>query len=252
MIENNTFQSPRVAALQQELEAGNSSAIDTFWQEIMENGSPLIEPIEGDDQYVLATFLWRGNEETRNVVVVGGLAGWDDFKQQQMTRLLESDVWYRTYRGHRTLRTTYRLGVNDSLEPVNEGNWQERSAGWQHDPLNPRTFFFPKDEEIPDDREVLVSALELPDAPPQPYITPRAGVPAGELEMYRLRSELLENERRVWIYTPPGYTSDGEPYRLLVLFDGLAYIELVPTPVILDNLLAEDKIPPGATPAFLP
>lgn len=244
MTENDTIQSPRIAALRQELEAGNTSALDAFWQEIAEKGAPLFEPVEGDEEQTLVTFLWHGDADTRNVVIVGGLAGWDDFKEQQMTRLLESDVWYRTYRGDRTLRTAYSLGVNDSLVPVTRENWLERSASWRHDPLNPRTFLFPKDEEDPDDKESLVSALELPGAPPQPYSTPRAGVPAGTLEMHRLYSELLENERRVWIYTPPGYSSAGEPYGLFVVFDGLAYIDLVPTPVILDNLLAEGKIPP--------
>ena len=247
MSDNATIQSPRIATLQRELEAGNSSAIDAFWQEVAVNGAPLFEPIEGDEQQMLVTFLWRGDEETRNVVVIGGLAGWDDFKEQQMTRLLESNVWYRTYRGDRTLRTTYRLGVNDSLEPLNRENWLERSASWRHDPLNPRTFLFPKDEEDPDDRESLVSALELPGAPEQPYITSRPDVPAGKLEMYRLRSVLLENERRVWVYTPPCYSNSGEPYGLFVVFDGLAYLELIPTPVILDNLLAEGKIPPLVT-----
>ena len=244
MTDNDTPQSPRIAALRQELEVGNTAALAAFWQEIAEKGAPLFEPVEGDEQQMLVTFLWRGDEETRNVVVIGGLAGWDDFKEQQMTHLPESDVWYRTYRGDKTLRTVYRLGINDSLEPLDSGNWLERSAGWRHDPLNPRTFFFPKDEEDPDDRASLVSALELPGAPQQLYVTPRAGAPAGKLEMHRLRSERLENERRVWIYTPPGYSSAGEPYGLFVVFDGLAYIELVPTPVILDNLLAEKKIPP--------
>lgn len=90
----------------------------------------------------------------------------------------------------------------------------------------------------------VVSVIELPNAPPQPWVAPRAGVAKGELEMHRLRSHILNNERRVWAYTPPGYTREGRPYGLLVLFDGLAYIELVPTPTILDNLLSEGKIPP--------
>ncbi len=247
MAENDSLQSLRIAALQRELEAGNAQALDAFWQEVAEKGAPLFEPIEGDDQYVLVTFLWRGNEETRNVVVIGGLAGWDDFKEQQMTRLLATDVWYRTYRGQRELRTTYRLGINDSLEPLHKEKLRERLAGWQCDPLNPRTFLYPADKEIPGDRDDIVSVLELPGAPPQPYYAPRPGVPTGKIEMYRLRSEILENERRVWIYTPPRYTHEGEPYRLLVLFDGLAYIDLVPTPVILENLLAERQIPPLVT-----
>src|SRR5579859_3554030 len=153
MTDNDIIQSPRIAALRQELESGNSPALDAFWREVAEKGAPLFEPIEGDEQHVLVTFVWRGNEETRNVVVIGGLAGWDNFKDQQMTRLLESDVWYRTYCGDRTLRTTYWLAVNDSLEPLNRENRLKRSADWRHDPLNPHTFLFPKDEEDPEDRE---------------------------------------------------------------------------------------------------
>ena len=51
--------------------------------------------------------------------------------------------------------------------------------------------------------------------------------------MQRLRSVILDNERRVWVYTPPNYTTSGEPYGLLLVFDGVAYIDLVPTPTIL-------------------
>jgi enterochelin esterase-like enzyme len=55
---------------------------------------------------------------------------------------------------------------------------------------------------------------------------------------------MLKNKRRLWVYTPPGYSSDGEPYRLLVLFDGRQYIEATPTPTILDNMVADGSIPP--------
>jgi len=46
------------------------------------------------------------------------------------------------------------------------------------------------------------------------------------------------------IYTPPGYDRDGAPCDVLLLFDGWAYLEYVPTPTILDNLLAEGRIRP--------
>ena len=89
-----------------------------------------------------------------------------------------------------------------------------------------------------------MSILELPEAPPQPWIAPRPGVEKGQVEMYRLHSDILNNERRIWIYTPPGYTTSEEPYGLFLLFDGLAYLDAVPTPTILDNLVSEGKIPP--------
>jgi enterochelin esterase-like enzyme len=41
--------SPRLSALQKELEAGNAAALENFWREIGKQGAPLIEPIAGDD-----------------------------------------------------------------------------------------------------------------------------------------------------------------------------------------------------------
>jgi enterochelin esterase-like enzyme len=46
------------------------------------------------------------------------------------------------------------------------------------------------------------------------------------------------------IYLPPQYSPHVEPYPLLVLFDEDAYLSLVPTPTILDNLISEGRIPP--------
>ena len=31
----------------------------------------------------------------------------------------------------------------------------------------------------------------------------------------------------MWVYTPPGYKTDGESYSLLVLFDGEAYLDVM-------------------------
>jgi enterochelin esterase-like enzyme len=114
------------------------------------------------------------------------------------------------------------------------------------DPLNPHHHTYPKDEELSDDEDWGFSLLELPDVPTQPSITSRTDVPHGKVEMIRLRSDILDNERRVYLYTPPGYTPDSEAYGLLLVFDGPAYISagLVPTPTILDNLIADGKIPP--------
>src|SRR5579862_4498546 len=235
--------SSRIAALERSLAHGDSAALPAFWQEISEHGAPLMETVEGDNEHYLVTFLWRGGDDTENVVVFGGPAGWDRPKDNQMTRLLGTDLWHKTYRVRSDLRITYLLSANDPLTDVSNlaADYGTRLVA---DPLNPRQFVYTKDDEIPDDKEATVSVLELPAAPAQPWIVPRPGVAKGRVEMYRLRSEILKNERRVWVYTPPGYTTDGEPYGLLLLFDGLAYIDFVPTPTILDNLLSEGKIPP--------
>ena len=69
------------------------------------------------------------------------------------------------------------------------------------------------------------------------------GTPAGSVSAHRIKSEILKNERQLSVYTPPGYRPNGGRYALMVVFDGPAYLTNVPTPTILDNLIAAGKIP---------
>ena len=64
------------------------------------------------------------------------------------------------------------------------------------------------------------------------------------MEKHRFTSAALGNQREIAAYLPPGYSPRAEPYPVLVLFDEEAYLDLVPTPTILDNLVAEGRIPP--------
>jgi len=241
MAEKQTLVSPRITSLEQALTSGGTTALGTFWQEAIEHGMPLMEPIEGDDEHYLVTFVWRDGGGTQNVVVFAGPAGWDHPKDNQMIRLLDTDLWYRTYRVRANLRTIYLLSPDDPLSELGYG-MVDFGTRLVPDPLNPHQFVYRKDEEIPDDRDVVVSVVELPAAPPQPWIAPRPGVAQGQVEMYRLRSHILNNERRVWVYTPPGYTTSGEPYGLFLVFDGLAYLDAVPTSTILDNLVSKPPL----------
>jgi enterochelin esterase family protein len=147
----------------------------------------------------------------------------------------------------RDARFTYQLSVNDPLTSVRElrtiEEWMTRSAGWRLDPLNPRRF-----PSYP----APLSVVELPGAPAQPWVAERAGVPRGQVQARKIKSLILGNERIVWVYSPPedadrgisGGEADKTPPGLLILFDGGAYTGWVPTPTILDNLLAEGRIPP--------
>jgi enterochelin esterase family protein len=131
------------------------------------------------------------------------------------------------------------LSPNDPLKFDDEASLQ-RSATAQADPLNPHHWF----ENPGGSKYEYQSMVEMPDAKPQPYIKKRDGVPAGRIEKKRIKSALLGNERDLSIYTPPGYRRDGPPNGLLVVFDESSYLTVVPTPVILDNLLFEKKIAP--------
>ncbi len=233
-VNKSTF-SPRLEVLRQALEAGNIEALDVFWQEVIEQGAPIIERIEGDDDHSLVTFLWRA-KQIRSVAMISLLTNPTTYP---MTRLLDTDLWYKTCSVRNDVRATYLFFLDDPSHPIEEGDdYGSRWANYQPDPFNPHTFVFTG-------IKLIRSVLELPATPAQPWLEPRDGTPKGKVEHHQIHSDILGNERRLWLYTPPGYTPDrDEAYGLLILFDGEAYVEHIPTPTILDNLLSAGHIPP--------
>jgi len=232
------YASPAIEALRKQVAAGDRST-ESFWQHVAQSGTPLVEPIEGDAQRTRVTFLWRATEPTRNVVVLGSfLTG--PLTDYTMTHLADTDVWYLTVRMPSGSRFAYSLSPNDpqTSEPPRA---TQRAATVQGDPLNPRRWGC---NPATATRHDCQSMAELPGAPPQPWIVRNDAIPAGKIDKHKIASGLLKNERNLSVYTPPGYRADGKPYALLVLFDEGAYLNQVPTPVILDNLIAAGRIPP--------
>lgn len=82
--------------------------------------------------------------------------------------------------------------------------------------------------------------------------TPRAyelqGAPQGVVHIHRYTSTSLAMERRLHVYTPPGYTPETA-YPVVYLLHGFgdddaAWINMGRANIIADNLLADGKIPP--------
>ncbi len=240
MQDQTSIRSPRLRILNEALGRGEASALASFWHEMSERGTPLIEPIEGDEANCLVTFLWRASEPVAGVRVIGYVFGRHD---NGMRLLPESDVWYRSCVLANDVRVTYQFHPQTDAQSGQVGG-AGRFADSIHDPLNPRTFVFERDEEDPDGFELTRSVLEMPNAAPQPLNERGDGVPEGAIELHRLRSEILENERRVWVYTPAGYeAARSMSYDLLLLFDGTGFARS-PLPTILDNLIDAGAIRP--------
>jgi enterochelin esterase-like enzyme len=73
----------------------------------------------------------------------------------------------------------------------------------------------------------------------------KSNVPKGRVESFTIDDHQYNRKRKVWVYTPPGYTpSSSELDHLLISFDGDSYTTDIPAPTILDNLLAARKIYP--------
>jgi enterochelin esterase-like enzyme len=246
-------ESPRIAALRSAIESGDKAVVPTFWEDMGKTGTPLIERLPDDQENMLVTFLWKGTPATKNVLIV-----WFPFTMQspdkyRLTQIADTSVWYRTLKVNKRKRFIYRLAPDApsfrSQDDYGEDLFPTIWAGSQIDPLNGNRWApDPEDPDVPTHQGF--SAVEMPDAPSQPWDTRRKGIPEGKVERHMLTSALMKNEREIGIYLPAGYAKTAPPYGLLILFDENAYLKndkqsaRIPTEAILDNLIAEKRIPP--------
>ncbi|CUJ19249.1 Ferric enterobactin esterase [Achromobacter xylosoxidans] len=224
--------SPRLAALARELARGGNT--DAFWREIAGQGTPLVEPVDAGRDRV--TFLWRGAE--RNVRLFGG-PGQD---HTMLARLGASDVWYASFVLPRSTRLSYKLAPDVPELPASDtARRRAILATAQADPLNPKAY-----PARGIDAFQYASVLELADAAPEPWVAPRAGVTPGEVQTRSITSAILGNTRDIQLYRPAGWRPGAADNHVLVLFDAGPYLNRVPTPTILDNMIAAGVIPPTA------
>lgn len=221
--------SPTLRQLAEQLKQGATT--QAFWKDREQQGTPLVEALADSPNERLVTFLWRGARQ--NVRLFGSPSGGHDALQ----RLGDSDVWYATYRVPSSARLSYQMAP----DVPEAGDRRTLLATAQRDPLNPHIFGKQKYEP-----SLTRSVMELPDAPPQPWLNKRAHVAPGSVERESLKSEILGNTRDVYVYRPAAWKNIDQQPGLLVLFDAHAYTRQVPTPTILDNLIADGLIPPTA------
>jgi enterochelin esterase-like enzyme len=224
--------SPRLLEAWRTFRARDPTAIAKFWGEL-KGKAPIIESYPEDPGDVLVTFVLRA---TAPYV---GMFGGPNIREKPLIRLADSDLWYLTARMPADSRFDYAYVVTEDPPPHRLPFRKERAPDprWtkkQADPNNPFV-------------QGGLSRVELPGAPPQPWILVRPDVPKGKLSQTKLDSAQLKETRRFGVYTPPGYDPKGR-YPLLIAFDGEVYgLEpdgLMPVPTILDNMIAEKKIPP--------
>jgi len=226
-------ESPRLKQLKAQVATGDQSALSRFWEAMAREHTPLVEPITNEPGKVLVTFLWRAAPGTTDVKVMG----------EQMTRLLETDLWFTT------LTMDPSIPIFYSFFPVVTGEGQRKAI----DPLNPHRFVIPDEAQaaLPPDLQAetaswqQTSMLLFRENPAARWTDVQPGTPKGKVEMFMVEEKKRARNRRVWVYTPPNYNPKSSvPYRLLICFDGPSYLTEIPAPTILNNLLAADEIWP--------
>lgn len=91
------------------------------------------------------------------------------------------------------------------------------------------------------DPRLQVSVAALPDAPPLPWLDAAATQPAPACETATLTSEVLGNERRIWISPPPVESADEAPLPFVIVFDGTPDHS---APAVRDALVRAGRIRP--------
>jgi enterochelin esterase family protein len=228
--------SPTIAALRERLEAGDKGALEEFWRDVARSDTPLIEPAKDNSNQVIVTFLWRGDASTQGVGLLAPLQTSPGMPNFLLSRILNTDVWYKCWQMRDDLRFTYsfRLKVQSG-----EKSDQQHSVT---DPLNPHTMDVAYDEGTP---PTEFSIASMPHALDESWVVKQPNVPVGKMEWFQLKSAILSEERGITVYTPSGYSDKSKSeYWLLVLFDGFLYRSSIPTPTILDNLIHAGKVPP--------
>ena len=238
------MQSLMISELIYELEKGNNSALVKFWNKIAKVGTPLIEPIEGEKDHKLVTFIVRAAEDMKNAVVICSLANQDDVITSNICERIENtDVFYKSFVVLNGTRVVYSFSINNSLKfPRFYDNLMNNWDTLTPDPLNPKKYNqrYRREEQL---FIVEYSVLEMPDAKPLKLLNENNKQTSGEVKEMEFTSDILGSERKIWVYTPKIINSENRPFHLLIVFDGKAFIEFTKAPQILDYLHAEKEIP---------
>lgn len=236
-----SIESPTISRLQAEI-VGDPDALIRFWQQVEHTGAPIFEEYDPESRTWLVTFVWRENGPTENVVLLEWMRE-TDFPEKAMAHLEGTDVWYASIRILESVRTQYQLAPNDNLVPkYEETDWPARRAKWRNDPLNPQAIVDADSPALAALASQQSSVLSMPAAPSQPWIVRRKGIDRGVVSQHRFSSQLLENERDIFLYRHPGVGATDVP--MLVQFDGELHADVLRTPTVLDNLIAAGEIPP--------
>jgi len=157
-----------------------------------------------------------------------------------MTNLPGTTLWYVTGEFADDDLLDYLLAVDDPLTPLaTEKDIVGRiSRHWRVDPLNPLRMMT---------AQMNVSVLRMRDARPFPNWQTLGAVPRGTVYEHPINSAQLRfTDHKLWVYTPPDYTADGQTnYPLLIFQDGQWCVGPLQLPQIADTLIKHGRMQPA-------
>lgn len=156
-----------------------------------------------------------------------------------MEKLEGTSLWYITREFAPDDLLDYLLAVDDPMTPLAEETdiVSRISRHWRVDPLNPTRM---------STSQMNVSVLRMEQARPFPDWTRMYRVKHGQVYEHSISSAYLRfNDRKLWVYTPPGYDENPErAYPLLIFQDGQWAVGPLQLTYIADALIKHGRMEP--------
>ncbi len=134
---------------------------------------------------------------------------------------IEESSWYMLKKHFpKDARIFYQIQVGDSA---------------YNDPLNPRLGYR---------FTIINSELRMPEFEVHPELLQDQFIPSGQVSSIDFSSAYTVAQRKIQVYLPPDYDTSQDSYPVAYFHDGSGYVNMGKVPQILDNLIANDRIPP--------
>ncbi len=187
--------------------------VDRFLQVLKAVGAPMID---GDS----AHFVYY-DSEARQVGLSGEFNQWDR-RGLHMTPLRGTGISYCTLQFRGPVRVEYKFIVDGE---------------WMTDPFCPNII----DNGVGEQNSFFVVG-DFHD-PPELEVNP--AIAHGRVEEFDFKSKVLNNRRRVYLYLPPSYATEGAArFPTLYVHDGGEYLTRALLATVLDNLIHSKEVAP--------
>ena len=151
--------SKRLSALEADLKGNrNSVALGGFWKDVENKGTPIVEQVPNDQAHVLVTFVWRGSSGAKQVFIFPQIESTSATDKMKMSRLLDTNVWYKTYCLPEDSRFTY--GFYEASTIIENDSPLKHIYQLKTDQFNFRRFEFPPHDSVQGGTTVVLSLFE--------------------------------------------------------------------------------------------
>lgn len=238
-MNNPLFKNKLIEDLENKLEHNQGEAVNEFSQYIQDNGTPLIEEIEGDNDNSLVTFIYSAEKQFESVLIFTSFLFEfaSEIEKYKLKQIKNTNLWYITFKVMNDIRYVYTFIPNECEEIEFEKVWENK----EYDKFNEKKFIW---EGIDNGKDLIYSYVEMPKSKEDFWIKERIDINKGTIENYKFESINFNSPRNIDVYIPHEYNRDMTEYKFIVFTDGTAYTDKLSAKNVLDNLIADKKIPP--------